>query len=73
MPDLISHKLDGNVTEAIISNLPPYSAVTLKIAVLNGRYQGDFSSPVSFQSFFPSVSFYSLFTYLYSLDINIYA
>jgi hypothetical protein len=47
MPDLISHKVDGNVTEAIISNLPPYSAVTLKIAVLNGRYQGDYSSPIS--------------------------
>lgn len=48
-PDLINHKVDGNVSETIISNLPPYSAVTLRIAVLNGRYQGDFSAPVSLE------------------------
>jgi hypothetical protein len=48
LPDLINHKVDGNVSETIISNLPPYSVVNLKIAVLNGRYQGDFSAPVCF-------------------------
>lgn len=47
MPDLINHKVEGNTSEAIINNLPPYSAVTLKIAAINGRYQGDFSSPIS--------------------------
>ena len=45
----MNHKVEGNVSETIITNLPPYSAVKLQIAVLNGRYQGDFSAPVYFE------------------------
>ena len=45
--ELKNHKVEGNVTEAIISNLPPYSSVKLSISALNGRYQGDFSPPIT--------------------------
>ncbi len=47
MSELKNYKVEGNATEAIISTLPPYSAVKLQIAVLNERYQGDFSAPVN--------------------------
>ncbi len=41
-----NHKVDGNVTETIIRNLPQYSVVRLRIAALNEQYQGEFSQPV---------------------------
>jgi hypothetical protein len=44
--ELKNHKIEGNKTTTIISNLPPYSAVRLQIAVLNDRYQGPFSTPI---------------------------
>ena len=52
--EIKNFKVEGNTTEAIITTLPPYSAVKLQIAVLNERYQGDFSAPVRivFSSFF---------------------
>jgi hypothetical protein len=34
------------VSETIIRNLPPHSTVSLKIAALNEKYQGEFSPPV---------------------------
>ena len=46
--ELKKHKVEGNVSETIISNLPAYSTVILSIAALNDRYQGDFSAPVKF-------------------------
>lgn len=48
--ELKNHKIDGNVSETLITNLPAYSTVSLRIAVLNGRYQGEFSSPLTVQS-----------------------
>lgn len=45
--ELKTHKVEGNVTETVITNLPPYSAVRLQIAALNDRYQGEFSAPVN--------------------------
>lgn len=44
--ELKTHKVDGNATSTIISNLPSYAVVNLQIAVLNDRYQGEFSPPV---------------------------
>lgn len=45
--ELKTHKVDGNATSTIISNLPSYALINLQIAVLNDRYQGDFSPPVT--------------------------
>ena len=50
LTELKNHKVEGNVTSTIIPNLPPYSTVRLRIAVLNERYQGDFSVPISIQT-----------------------
>lgn len=41
-----THKVEGNVSETIIDNLPSFSTVRLQIAALNDRYQGEFSAPV---------------------------
>lgn len=40
------HNASGNISETIIRHLPPYSIVRLRIAALNGQYQGDYSQPV---------------------------
>jgi hypothetical protein len=45
--EIKNHKIEGNVSESIISNLPSYSAVKLSIAALNDRYQGQFSAPIT--------------------------
>lgn len=44
--ELKNHKVEGNVTETIIRNLPAFSSVKLQIAALNDRFQGDFSEPI---------------------------
>ena len=43
-------KVDGNVSETLITNLPPYSTISLQIAALNQRYQGEFSPAISAQT-----------------------
>lgn len=45
--ELKNHKVEGNVSETFIGNLPPYSTVKLSIAALNDRYQGPFSAPIT--------------------------
>lgn len=49
--EMKTHKVEGNVSETIIDNLPPFSTVRLQIAALNDRYQGEFSAPVKFTNF----------------------
>ncbi len=44
--EIINHKVEGNKSETIIKNLPPFSVISLRIAALNEQYQGDFSQPV---------------------------
>ncbi len=44
--ELKTFKVEGNASSCVINTLPPYSAIKLQIAVLNERYQGDFSLPV---------------------------
>ena len=48
--DTYLHTVMGNRTESIINNLPAYSTVGLRIAALNGQYQGDYSQQIRIQT-----------------------
>jgi hypothetical protein len=50
MADTYLHRIMGNTTETIINNLPAYSTVGLRIAALNGQYQGDYSQQIRIQT-----------------------
>ena len=48
--DTYLHNIKGNKSETIINNLPAYSTVSLRIAALNGQYQGDYSQAIRIQT-----------------------